>query len=274
MDGILINKTDLDNGFGYNSALNRLIFGGGGGSYAGTAQVAYLRFTKGAYAPIDPNNKANWLDSSEFDVKYEMNANDKVPPSTGTLDWTINGASGATIVKNGGVLSVTPNGKQPYWLSTDDTWKKVVGADTAFTIEFAVQPKSCTISGADRTMQFVAGIPNATSVLNVGTNHVYWQATDSNDSNILLDSSDNSDKMHKFRIAYDGKSTHGFTVWRDDVKIGEALVGNQKWNSLHYVRFGIPGKHQSGDFDIDYVRWKLGGVYQPDTREGLTIIVR
>ena len=273
VDGTLV-ADDLPNGI--SASVNRIIMGSTGGTYKGKAQVAWLRFTKGAYAPVDQKavEKANRLDSTEFDVKYEMNANDNIPTSTSTSDWTINGASGATIVKNGGVLSVTPNSKQPYWLSTDATWKNNILAGTAFTVEFAVQPKSCTISNADRTMQFVAGIPNATSVLNVGTNHVYWQATDSNDSNILLDSSDNSDKMHKFRIAYDGKSTHGFTVWRDDVKIGEALVGNQKWNSLHYVRFGIPGKNQGGNFDIDYVRWKIGGVYTPDTRKGLMVIVK
>lgn len=276
VDGVLVAE-NLGTGFTYNtSTLYRMLLGSPGSGWTGKAEVAWLRFHKGAYAPVDEKavEKANRLDSTKFDVKYEMTATDNIPTSTSTSDWTINGASGATIVKNGGVLSVTPNSKQPYWLSTDATWKNNILAGTAFTVEFAVQPKSCTISNADRTMQFVAGIPNATSVLNVGTNHVYWQATDSNDSNILLDSSDNSDKMHKFRIAYDGKSTHGFTVWRDDVKIGEALVGNQKWNSLHYVRFGIPGKTVGGAFDVDYIRWKIGGVYTPDTRKGLMVLVK
>ena len=272
VDGELVSASLGD---GLATKQNRIFLGSANANYTGEAQIAYIRFTDSAYAPLDPKSKENWLNSSEFDVKYEMNANDNIPTSTSTSDWTINGASGATIVKNGGVLSVTPNSKQPYWLSTDATWKNVVGTDTAFTIEFAVQPKSCTVN-TDRTMQFAVGSSRATCFLYVGMSHVYWQHTGSTTNDILLDSSDNSDKMHKFRIAYDGKSTHGFTVWRDDVKIGESLIGNQSWNGANFsfVRFGIPGGNQSGNFDIDYVRWKIGGVYPPDTRKGLMVIVK
>lgn len=269
IDGILVHN-NLSSGI--DASVNRLFLGAANGDYAGKANVAWLRFDKGAYAPVD--QKANRLDSTEFDVKYEMTANDNIPTSASTTDWTISGASGATIVKNG-ILSVTPNGKQPYWLSTDARWKNVVGADTAFTVEFAVQPKSCTVN-TDRTMQFAVGSSRATCFFYIGMSHVYWQHTGSIANDILLDSSDNSDKMHKFRIAYDGKSTHGFTVWRDDVKIGESLIGNQSWNGANFsfVRFGTPGGNQGGAFDIDYVRWKIGGVYTPDTRKGMMVIVK
>ena len=94
--------------------------------------------------------------------------------------------------------------------------------------------------------------------------------------NILLDSSDNTDKNHKFRISYDGATRHGFTVWRDNVKIGENLVDLTAYNGASYsfVRFGIPGSTSGGAFDVDYIRWKLGGVYTPDTRRGMKVVIR
>ena len=111
-------------------------------------------------------------------------------------------------------------------------------------------------------MQILAGTPYAKGIINIGMNHVYWQPTDKMDDNILLDSSVNSDGKHVFRIAYDGKTHHGFAVWRDGVKIGEYLVDNQAWLSytFNYVRFGIPGGTVGGSFDIDYIRWDTGRI--------------
>ena len=275
VDGVLINKTDLNNGYGYNSALNRLIFGGGGGNYAGTAQVAYLRFIKGAYAPL--NVKDTRLPSDEFDVKYEMSDDDpRISTSGNATDWTISGNSGATISKTGGVLSVIPNGKQTYWITTDDAWKNLVTEDTSYTVEFSTKINSCTISGGDRTLQFWVGTPRATGNIIIGTNHVYWQISSSMGDNILLDSSDNTDKEHKFRISYDGAARYRFTVWRDEVKIGENLEDLTAYNGASYsfARFGIPGSTSGGAFDIGYIRWTLDGVHSPYTRKGLMIIVR
>lgn len=280
VDGVLVQE-NLGNGYGYDTALNRLIFGGGGGNYNGNAQVAWLRFTKGAYAPVDQTavDKANRRDSidDEFVAKYEMNAADTcISTSANASDWTISGQTGATITKNGRILSVTPNGKQTYWQTTDNVWKDLVTADTAFTVEFSAKINSCTLSGGDRTLQFWVATPRATGNIIIGMNHVYWQVSKAMGDNILLDSSDNTDAMHKFRIAYDGKTRHGFTVWRDEVKIGENLVDLTAYNgaSWSFVRFGIPGSTSGGAFDIDYIRWALDGVHSPYTREGLLIIVK
>ncbi len=263
VDGVLVNGS-LSNGFGYSSALNRLLIGGGGAGYAGAAQVAWLRFHKGAFAPPLANDKSRRKASTDFPVQYEMAADDtRISTSANASDWTISGQSDVAITKSGGVLSVTPPaGKQPYWRTTDSVWKDSVTSNTAFTVDVAAQIKSCTISG-DRTLQLWVASPRATGILNIGMNHVYWQLTDQMADNVLLDSSDNSNGKHVFRIAYDGKTHHGFTVWRDGEKLGEDLVDNRKWNgaSFSWVRFGIPGNTVGGAFDIDYIRWDTTGAY-------------
>lgn len=278
VDETLVNKDPLNNGFGYNSALNRLIFGGGGSGYAGEAQVAYLRFTKGAYAPPSPNDKSRRKASTDFPVQYEMKSDDEsISTSGNTSDWNINGASGATISKSNGLLSVVPNGKQPYWTTTDSAWKNNVSVDSAFTVEFATKMNTCSISGADRTLLVWCATPRATGVIMIGMNHVYWQVTSAMGDNILLDSDSNSDGPHVFRIAYDGATRHGFTVWRDGVKIGENLVDCTPYNgaSYNFVRFGIPGKNNGGAFDIDYIRWDIGHVWDwKDPPKGFTMVIR
>lgn len=276
IDGILVHN-NLSSGI--DASVNRLFLGAANGDYAGKANVAWLRFHKGAYAPVDQKavEKASRLDSAEFDTKYEMTADDtRISTSGNASDWTISGTSGVTITKENGVLSVTPQqGKQPYWRTTDAAWKDLVTEDTAYTVEFSTKINSCTISD-DRTLQFWVATPRATGNIIIGESHVYWQISSSMGDNILLDSSDNTDKEHKFRISYDGATRHGFTVWRDNVKIGENLVDLTAYNgaSCSFVRFGIPGSTSGGAFDIGYIRWKIGGVYPPDTRKGLMAIVR
>lgn len=279
VDGTLV-ADDLPNGI--SASVNRIIMGSTGGDYKGKAQIAWLRFTKGAYAPVDEKAyvKANRMRSDEFDVKYEMDDGDnRISTSANASDWSINGASGATISKSGGVLSVNPNGNNTYWTTTDAAWKNSVTAGKPYTIEFSTKINSCALTGGnDRSLLFWAGSANAVGVLMVGVNHVYWQTTSSMGDNILLDTSDNTDKMHRFRIAYDGSSRHGFSVWRDDVMIGHILVDTtayyKKDGSFNFVRFGKPGGNNSGSYDINYIRWKIGGVYPPDTRKGMKVVIR
>ncbi|MBQ7233946.1 MAG: hypothetical protein IJS36_00895 [Kiritimatiellae bacterium] len=282
VDGVLVAE-NLGTGFTYNDkTLYRMLLGSPGSGWTGKAEVAWLRFHKGAYAPVDEKAyvKANRLHSDEFDVKYEMNDGDnRISTSASASDWSLNGANGATIAKADGVLSVNPNGNNTYWTTTDATWKNTVTAGTPYTIEFSAKINSCALTGDnDRSLLFWAGSTNAVGVLMVGVNHVYWQTTTSMGDNILLDTSDNTDKMHRFRIAYDGSSRHGFTVWRDDVMIGHILIDTTAYyktdGSFNFVRFGKPGGNNSGSYDIDYVRWKIGGVYPPDTRKGMMVIVK
>lgn len=264
VDGVLVAE-NLGTGFTYDiSTLYRLLLGSPGSGWTGKAEVAWLRFHKGAYAPPAANDKTRRKPSTDFAVQYEMAADDdRILATANASDWTISGQTGATISKSGGLLSVVPNGKQTYWRSSDQAWKDVVTADTAFTVDFSAKIGSCTIDGGDRTLQFWVGTPRATGNVIVGMNHVYWQVSTAMADNILLDSSDNSDGKHVFRISYDGATRHGFTVWRDGVKIGENLVDLAAYNgeTFSFVRFGIPGSISGGAFDIDYIRWDTTGAW-------------
>ena len=282
VDGVLVAE-NLGTGFTYNNTtLYRMLFGSPGDGWTGKAKIAWLRFAKGAYAPVDEKAyvKANRMRSDEFDVKYEMDDGDnRISTSASASDWSISGASGATISKSGGVLSVNPNGNNTYWTTTDAAWKNTVTAGTPYTIEFSAKINSCALTGGnDRSLLFWTGSTNAVGVLMVGVNHVYWQRTSAMSDNILLDTSDNTDKMHRFRIAYDGSSRHGFSVWRDDVMIGHILIDTTAYyktdGSFNFVRFGKPGGNNSGSYDINYIRWKIGGVYPPDTRKGMKVVIR
>ncbi len=277
VDGVLVAE-NLGTGFTYNtSTLYRMLLGSPGSGWTGKAQVAWLRFHKGAYAPLPPDYRPPRKASTDFPVQYEMASSDARISTTGNAsDWTLSGQTGATISKNG-VLSVVPNGKQTYWRTTDSVWKDHVTADTAFTFDCEVQIKSCTITGGDRTLQIWIASPRATGNLIIGTNHVYWQLTSSMGDNILLDASDNTDGKHAFRIAYDGATRHGFTVWRDGVKLGENLVDLTAYNGASYsfVRFGIPGSTSGGAFDIGYIRWDTTGAYDwKDPPKAFTVVIR
>jgi len=280
VDGKLI-RADLPNGI--SAGVNRIIMGSTGGSYKGKAQVAWLRFMKGAYAPVDEKAyvKANRLRSDEFDVKYEMNDGDTVGATTGTTsDWktTIDNRGGG-VSKSDGVLSVVTGGYPAYWDTADTAWKNLVDKDTPYTVEFNIKVDAA--NSEDRAINLMTGSNGAVGNLFVGANSVQWSPdmTKNKETFVTLDTSDNTDKFHTFRIAYDGASRHGFTVWRDGVAIGEYLVDcinyyNFSGNALGIVRFGKAGGFNDGSFAVNYIRWKIGGVYPPDTRKGMKVVIR
>lgn len=276
VDGTLV-ANDLPNGI--SASVNRIFLGAANASYAGKGEVMWLRFHKGAFAPLPADYKPPRKSSSDFPIQYEMSSSDNRISTTGnTGDWTISGTSDVTISKENGLLSVVPStGKQPYWRTTDSAWKTEVTENTAFTVDVSAKINSCTIASGDRTLQIWAATPRAIGNLIIGENHVYWQVTSSMNDNILLDSNNNTDGKHVFRITYDGATRHGFTVWRDGVKIGENLVDLTTLSAASYtfVRFGIPGSTSGGAFDIDYIRWDTTGAYDwKDPRKGLQIKIR
>ena len=287
VDGVLVAE-NLGTGFTYNnSTLYRCLLGSPGTGWTGKAQVAYLRFHKGAYAPLDPDDKTRCKASTDFPHQYEMTVNDARFAASGNAktsgtEWTASVGADPTVTLNG-ILSMNPNGrKTAYWATKDDIWKNIVTPVTPYTVDFRARINSCNIDDIDRTLNFMTGTTGPVSSLYVGTNSVSWQVDSSMAHNIVLDTSDNTDALHTFRVAYDGATRHGFTVWRDGVKIGEDLVDNtafyayQGGSALAIVRFGVVSTStHGGAFDIDYIRWDTTGAYDwKDPPQAFVISIR
>ncbi len=274
VDGVLV-AGNLGTGFTYNnSTLYRCLLGSPGTGWTGKAQVAYLRFHKGAYAPLDPDDKTRCKASTDFPHQYEMTVNDarfaaSENAKTSGTEWTASVGATPTATLNG-ILSMNPNGKNTaYWATKDGIWKNVVTPETAYTVDFRAKINSCNIDGIDRTLNFMTGTTGPVGSLYVGTNSVSWCLSSSGTGTyVTLDTGDNTGTMHVFRIAYSGGGRHAFTIWRDGVKIGENLVdctnfyAYQGGSALAIVRFGVVSTStHGGAFDIDYIRWDTTGAW-------------
>jgi hypothetical protein len=288
VDGVLVAE-NLGTGFTYNnSTLYRMLLGSPGSGWTGKAQVAYLRFHKCGYAPLDPNDKSRRKASADFAHQYEMAATDARFAASGNAkasgsQWTASVGAAPTVTLDG-ILSMNPNGKNTaYWATKDGIWKDVVTPDTSYTVDFRARINSCNIDGIDRTLNFMTGTTGPVGSLYVGTNSVSWCLSSSGAGTyVTLDTGDNTDAMHLFRIAYSGGGRHAFTVWRDGVKIGENLVdctnffAYQSGSVLAIVRFGVVSTStHGGSFDIDYVRWDTTGAWEwKDPPKGFVMVVR
>lgn len=264
VDGVLV-ADDLPNGI--SASVNRIFLGAANANYKGKAEVMWLRFEKGAYAPPSAADRPKRKASVDFPVKFDLDEGDDRISAEGTTDCWKLGGSGATIARNRTSLSVTTGGKSAYWDTTDAAWKDLVGADTPYTIEFRVKINGTTQAGADRALNVMAGSAGAVGNLFLGTNSVQW-CLNTKDAGtfVTLDDSDNTDKPHLFRIAYEGSTRHGFTVWRDGEVLGEQLVDCVNFykfngNALGLVRFGKAGGLNDGSWTLDFIRWDPGAVW-------------
>lgn len=287
VDGALV-KDGLGNGI--SADIKRVLLGSPGSGHKGKATVAYLRFTKGAYAPPAAlTGKAAKKWSGEFPVQYEMNAGDTrfVGKPAGGTDWTGSVDNNATVSQTG-VLSVTlPQGKLAWWKVNDSIWSANVGADTAYTLEFKtkITGKWNLPSVGDRVIQFICGNPRDAAVFYIGENSVIWEPNGAA-TYTTINSADNTDAMHSFRLTYSGASQseppYVYTLWRDDVVIGTNLKGSTQYNQYasagfpNLIRWGVTSTtSHGGSFDVDYLRWTTDGAWDyADPPGAFTIIFR
>ena len=251
-DGKLV-RDNLGTGFSGNIA-NRLLIGSIGSNYRGGARVAWLRFTKGGYAP-----KITEKDSVEFAHRYEMNSTDtRFSPTATASDWEINPDAAGSATLSDGVLSVVqPSGKMRYY-QTSGAMDSAITASSPFTLEVRTRIVSAWFVNKP-VLNLFCGTPRASGCFFIGTDRVCWN----HDGNIIW-RGDNTDKGHVFRITYDGDTEWGFTLWRDGEPIGQNLPNYATTGNANYARFGIAsGSSHGGSFDVDYIRWTTDGVFAP-----------
>ena len=252
-DGKLVRE-NLGTGYSGNVA-RRLLIGSIGSNYRGGARVAYLRFTKGGYAP-----KIMEKDSSEFAHRYEMDSTDaRFSPTATATDWTVNGNAVGNATLSNGILSVVqPYGKMLYYQTTE-AMDSAITASSPFTLETKVRVFDAWEKTSGRVLNFFIGTPRVTCSFFVCTNGVAWKDQDN-----FIFRGDNTDKMHVFRVAYEGDTETGLTLWRDSEKIGENLPCWNMNGDCNYARFGIASSSShGGSFEVDYIRWTTDGVFAP-----------
>ena len=252
-DGVLVNG-DLGDAFSH-SDLNRLYLGSISSSIVGSADISYLRFTKGAYAPLKKRDLMR--DSADFEHKYEMDSNyARFSPTESTSDWSVYAATGSATLSDG-VLSVSQEKGKVRYYTTTGPMDPSITASSPFTLEVKVKINSVW-DGASYTMNIFGGTPRTSYSFLVGPDCVIWGA-----GNQRLHSGDNTDGMHVFRISYVGDGNDAFTLWRDGEMIGEGLHAYAMTEEYNYVRFGILSGTHGGDFELDYIRWTTDGAFLP-----------
>ncbi len=252
LDGNLLAE-NLGSGMSYGT-LNRLLVGSIGGNWKGAARVAWLRFTKGGYAPTIQER-----DSFTFEHKYEMDSTDtRFSPTGDATDWNLfEGAEGTSTLSNGRLCVSQPNGKMRYWRTTAPLDSSIT-ASSPFTLETKVLIKG-SWSPNIPVLNFFCGTPRAVGSLIIGANSICWI-----DTNNPIWRGDNTDKEHVFRIAYDGDTEWGFTIWRDGELIAQNRACYQMTGDFNYARFGIASTStHGGSFEINYIRWTTDGVFAP-----------
>ena len=249
-DGVLL-RDDLGDAFP-NNGLNRFLFGAIGGSYGCGTYCSYLRFTKGAWAP----NRTG-KNSSEFTHKYEMDSADaRFSPTGNASDWTLGSGENGTATLAHGVLSIDqPKGKMRYYV-TAGSMDSSMSASSPFTLETKVRIDNAWSATSGRVLNLYCGTPRFTANFFIGTNTISWSS-----GYTVIHTGDNTDKMHVFRVTYEGDREDGFTLWRDGEKIGENLTGAAAYD---HARFGIAStSSHGGSFAMDYIRWTTDGAYAP-----------
>ena len=287
-DGLLIGS-ELGATY-YNPSLNRLILGDAGGVHGGNVDYDYLRFSPGAYAPVDqilPGAPTTEKSSSEFVYKYEMDVDPTDPGAidldTNSLaDWSVGGNGITELTGNGTILFDTESkvpgteedGNSAYiesgLSSTDHIWPRLaLNSIDGFTVEISV--KVLSDSGEQGAMALFARPADTTEGpgLSIAANGQFWY------SGIGLENEgvtyDNTDGFHQFRIVRNSELLGGeWYVWRDDELLTpDGIDAGYFLSGAKAIYLGdAGGTVQEGIAEVEYVRF-MEGAFAPVTEEPL-----
>ncbi|MEX0643047.1 MAG: PEP-CTERM sorting domain-containing protein [Pirellulales bacterium] len=220
--------------------------------------VAMLAMAAPASAAI-----MNPLNSSAFTYKYE---GDTIPTTTGGYGNTGYGTGSVPntiqnldLSTDGNILTTTPTGQATKLVAdttnSGDTFDTLVDNSTGFTWETRMRQKAVvftpsTLPALNR-FEIGAGDNDDGDFLSVDANALAYPG-----SGGAIAIANNDGQFHTYRVAQAPNST-GVDFWFDDVHKG-TLPGHP---AFKFHRWG----HLQGwttSFEIDYVRWEVGG-YSP-----------
>ena len=257
-DGVLV-KDDLGDAVPARSDLNRLLLGAIGGVYGGSAYLSSLRFTKGAYAP--PKEKDMRRDSSDFDIKYEM---DELPAS-----FVANGA--VTASGSGGVMSfdfgTSSGGYYADSIWTNSFWSQA--RSYGYTMEIRAKVKSAegrgiAISTSDSTTYDL--------LFKFGTDKLLWVTRNDSNQDLTITNMTTTADFHTYRVAKVPDADQ-FMLWCDGNLVTDTLTDAYTDDSLNRFLFGRIGGGYGGKIDVDYIRYTSGVHYPPVPPPGVVIMV-
>ena len=251
-DGRLV-AWGLNDALPSNNGLNRLLFGAIGTAFGGSAQVDYLRFSLGAYAPA-PEKKG----SAEFQFKYEMEKAPNQENIDGEAGMDFGLSSGATAVPSDGIVTCGFGGNKYFYsnggASGSGVWKKLAPkAWEGYTIELRMKLLAQT---SETAMSLTASDgSDSDMLLHFHTNRIVWSDT-------TLAEMSTTDGFHTYRVAKFPDEDR-FAVWIDGALVAgglcDALPNN---DGLNRLLFGAIGTAFGGSAEVGYLRIAKGA-YAP-----------
>ena len=189
-------------------------------------------------------------DSSDFNHKYE---GDVVP----LPDYAHVGAFPTAPGTDGDIMTYRVAHSGGYFDATN--WFGSLNAGNGWTIEFRIRIDADFAEGSRGSVALYTGNGTAGDILAIGTNHVMKWA----DGEVVVDTGDNTDAFHTFRVAFDSQgSVWPYTIYRDGQLIDSSPNGGGWANDTLY--FGSGGSFYGGPtVHMDYLRWDDTGAYAP-----------
>ncbi len=222
--------------------------------------------------PPQPPKPMGIKDSVDFNIKtFE---GDTADPA----GWTRN-SSGSAIETNGGILTwTTPVGaNHVYWeQGIGSAWQSSVSGTKGFTVEIRAKINAQQWSGTTAGVSPLGLVPSGSTGRHdmfVSSNG-FMQRQNPDDgsatSDNLMDSGDNTDDFHVFRIAREGDAFGGkATFWRDGILVAKDVIGLEQVSPEMLFYIGdTTGLGMNGSVSIDYVRMDTTGAYAPVTMPG------
>jgi hypothetical protein len=210
--------------------------------------VIALSFLPGA-VPGAPG-QATTKDSADFNHKYEGN----VVPLPGYQQL---GAFGTPPTTDGDIMTYRVPTGGGYWDST--AWDGAANAGSGWTIEFRIKIDNDFTEGSRGAVALYTSNGSAGDILAIGTSHAQKWAH----SEIVVDTSDNTDDFHTFRVAFDSQGgVWPYTIYRDGQLLDTSPNGGNWGGDTLY--FGSAGSYYGGPtVHLDYLRWDDTGAFAP-----------
>ncbi len=144
-----------------------------------------------------------------------------------------------------------------YWDST--AWDGAANAGSGWTLEFRIKIDTDFAEGSHGAVALYTSNGSAGDIIAIGKNHVKkWVG-----SEVVVDTNDNTDNFHTFRVAFDSQgSAWPYTIYRDGEFIDRSPSGGN-WGG-DTLFFGSAGSAYGGPtVHLDYLRWDDTGAYAP-----------